>query len=134
MNTIWVRTAGLGIFILAIGSGCGGSSPTSPSTGGGGTAVSGATITIGSDGSVSPVQVTISVGQSVTFVNNDSRSHSMNSDPHPLHTDCPPLNAVSVIAPGQTRASDALTSARTCRYHDHNDPENAKLMGSVVIR
>ena len=31
------------------------------------------------------------VGQSVTFVNTDSRSHDMESDPHPAHTACPSI-------------------------------------------
>lgn len=125
----------LGLWTLTALPGCGGSStPTSPSTGsGGGTVTSGATITIGADGAVSPAQVTISVGQGVTFVNSDSRSHDMNSDPHPAHTDCPTIN-VGQLAPGQTRVTGALTTARTCGYHDHANPQNASLKGTVVSR
>src|SRR6476620_9182471 len=86
-----------------------GSSSTSP--GGGGTAVivrdggtggaSGATVTMTSNG-VSPASVTVAVGQTVTFVNNDSRSHEMASNPHPQHGSCPSLEAgLGVIAAGQ---------------------------------
>jgi len=42
---------------------------------------SGATITINSSGVVSPSTVTINNGESVTFVNNDTRQHEMASDP-----------------------------------------------------
>src|SRR6476661_3617216 len=52
----------------------------------------GATITITSAG-VNPSSVTVSAGQSVTFVNNDSRSHEIASDPHPQHGTCPGIEA-----------------------------------------
>jgi plastocyanin len=116
--------------------GCGGSSssPTSPSTGGGSAGPSGATITIGSNGAVSPSQVTINVGQSVTFVNNDTRLHDMASNPHPAHTECPPMNAAGALSPGQTKLTNAFTVARTCGFHDHNNPDSAGLQGSIIIR
>ena len=114
----------------------GGSSPNSPSpspnTGGPGP--SGATITIGANGAVSPSQVTIATGQSVTFVNNDSRPHEMHSDPHPVHTDCPPMNTVGVLSVGQTRTTNAFPTARTCGFHDHNNPDVAALTGRVIIQ
>lgn len=117
---------------------CGGSSstPTSPSTGGGGSSAgpSGATITIGSNGAVSPARVTISVGQSVTFINNDTRVRDMASNPHPAHTDCPAMDAAGSLSPGQTKLTNAFTTARTCGFHDHNDPANAALAGSIVIQ
>lgn len=135
MTSRWIGAAALGLSTIAAVAGCGGSSsPTSPSGGsGGGTVTSGATITIGADGAVSPAQVTISVGQSVTFVNSDSRSHDMDSDPHPVHTDCPTMN-VGPLVTGQTKATGALTTARTCGYHDHSNPQNASLKGTVIIR
>lgn len=120
--------------------GCGGgssSSPTSPSGGGSGSGSagpSGATITIGSNGAVSPATVTITVGQSVTFVNNDSRVHDMASNPHPAHTDCPAMNAAGNLTAGQTKLTNAFTTARTCGFHDHSNPDNASLMGTVIIQ
>lgn len=123
--------------VMMIG-GCGGSSPTGPSGGssgpGGTPGPSGATITIGANGAVSPAQVTIAVGQSVTFVNNNSRGHDMSSDPHPSHTDCPQVNAVGTLATGQTKLTNAFTTARTCGFHDHNQPENSSLQGRIVIQ
>lgn len=129
-------TAAAALLALAVScgdnGGSGGGSPTAPS--GGNPAPSGATITIGSNGAVSPAQVSISTGQSVTFVNNDSRSHEMASDPHPTHTNCPSINAVGVLAAGQTRLTNSFTSAGSCGFHDHNDPNNASLRGSITIR
>ncbi len=125
----------VGVVVLLGACGGGSDSPTSPSGGGGGGAgASGATITIGSNGAVSPAQVTINVGQSVTFVNSDSRLHDMTSNPHPSHTDCPPINAVGNLSPGQTKLTNAFTTARTCGFHDHGNPENTALQGSVTIR
>jgi plastocyanin len=120
-------------FVMAA---CGGSSsPTSPSTGGSSSpGASGATITIGSNGAASPAQVTISVGQSVTFVNNDSRPHEMASNPHPAHTDCPSTNALGTISAGQTKLTNAYTAARSCGFHDHLNPENSALQGTIVIQ
>ena len=97
---------------LAVMTACGGSSPDGPSGSSGGPGPSGATITIGSNGAVSPSRVTIGVGQSVTFVNNDSRVHDMASDPHPAHTDCPSMNAAGNLSPGQTKLTNAFTAAR----------------------
>ena len=83
---------------------------------------------------VSPQQVEIAVGGRVTFVNNDSQTHEMFSDPHPIHTDCPPMNDVGVLSPGQTKQTGVFTTARTCSYHDHGRPDNTSLQGWILIR
>ena len=113
------------------GSGGGSGNPGGPS--GGGPGPSGATITIGASG-VSPNAVTISVGQSVTFVNNSGTVHEMDSDPHPAHTDCPVINRVGTIGNGETKLTDAFTTARTCGFHDHTQPDTNSLMGTITIR
>jgi len=129
------RTAlAVGAVVLLGACGGGSDSPTSPSGGGGGTGASGATITIGSNGAVSPAQVSVNVGQSVTFVNNDTRLHDMTSNPHPSHTDCPPMNAVGNLSPGQTKITNAFTTARSCGFHDHNLPQDTGLQGTITIR
>ena len=125
---------------------CGGS-PSGPSggVGGGGGAAPvvgatsavgpiGATITIGGNAAVSPSQVTVAVGQSVTFVNNDSRAHQMQSDPHPSHTNCPSINNVALLSAGQSKSTLGFSGTGTCTYHDHNDPTNSALMGRIVIQ
>jgi len=104
--------------------------PTPPTTGNPTTA----TITIGADGRVTPSSVTIAQGGRVTFVNNHSRAHDMNSDPHPEHTDCPELGSVGFLSPGQSRTSGNLNTRRTCGFHDHNEPDTAALKGSIIIQ
>src|SRR5262245_65077030 len=75
---------------------------------------------------VCPTSLTVPRGTRVTFINNDTRAHEMNSDPHPEHTDCPELNLVGHLEPGQQRESGNLNIARRCGFHDHiNENNNA---------
>lgn len=110
----------------------GGGSPIAPS--GSGPGPSGATITIGANNTLSPSQVTISVGQSVTFVNSHSAPHEITSDPHPAHGNCPSINALGTIAAGQTRLTNSFGGTGTCGFHDHIDPDNASLKGTITVR
>jgi plastocyanin len=132
-----LATEAIAVAALVMIAACGGGSPTSPSNPGpvsGSPGPSGATITIGANGAVSPSQVHITTGQGVTFINNDTRAHDMSSDPHPAHTDCPQMNAVSSISPGQTKLTNAFPTARTCGFHDHLSPDIAALTGRIVIQ
>lgn len=124
---------------LAACGGGGGSTPTTPTPspgagGGGGPVTNTATVTIGSDGRVTPTTVTITAGGRVTFVNNHNQAHDMNSDPHPEHTDCPEIDQVGFLTPGQSRATGNLNVVRTCGFHDHNQPTNTGLLGRIVIQ
>ena len=103
-----------------------GTSPSTPPT-------ATTTITITSGG-VTPKNIVISRGSRVTFVNNDSRAHDMESDPHPEHTDCPEINSVGVLNAGQNRQTGNLNTARTCGFHDHIDFGNNNLKGSILIQ
>ena len=138
----------LGAYALVVGtlvamSACGGGSyPTSPGGGSsaavvrstGSVGAIGATITIGSNQAVSPSSVTVTTGQSVTFVNNDTRSHDMESDPHPAHTNCPSLTNVGLLQPGQSKSTFGFSNSGTCGYHDHNDFERSSLKGQIVVQ
>ena len=110
-----------------------GASPTSPTTPPS-DAVTGQTITI-SNNTASPKNIRATRGLQVTFINNDTVSHNMTSDPHPEHTDCPEINAVGVIAPGQTKRTDNMVTNRAvCGFHDHDAPNVAGLQGSITIQ
>jgi plastocyanin len=138
MTRTWIPI--LSSFALAATlAGCGGGSPSSPSgvtivVRDGGTGASAATITITSAGA-NPRSVTVPVGQAVTFVNNDSRAHEMASDPHPQHGSCPSMEAgLGTIAAGQTKVTHAFGNAGTCSFHDHTDPTNGSLQGTIIIQ
>jgi plastocyanin len=103
---------------------CGGSGPSSPS--------SNTTITITASG-VSPVEVHIAVGGHVTFFNNDSRPHAMSSDPVQIHTDCPSINDVGFLNPGQSGSTTALTVKRTCGFHDHTNENDPIFKGRIIV-
>ena len=107
---------------------CGGGSPSSPSNGT-------STITITAAG-VSATQLSVSAGTRVLFVNNDTRSHNMTSDPHPEHNDCPEINTVGLLQPNQSRETGNLVAIRTCGFHDHDDPPPGgnRWTGRITIR
>jgi len=121
--------------VVGLGAGCSGNAaaPTggggAPPPGGGG----GTSFTITSTG-VSPTRLTVPRGTQVRFVNNDTINHDMSSDPHPTHTDCVEINQVSFLTPGQSKETGALNTARTCGFHDHNQPSNNALRGEIVIQ
>jgi len=120
------RLACLGSLLLIAS--CGSGSPSSPSD-------AAATITLTSSG-VNTAQVTVPAGSRVRFVNNDARPHNMTSDPHPEHNDCPEINTVGLLAPGQSRETGNLNTVRTCGFHDHDDPPPGgnRWTGSITIR
>jgi plastocyanin len=120
----------VGLLVLTACGGGGGSTPTSPSTT---PPVTTNTITITAQGA-SPRNIQITAGTRVTFVNNDTRAHNMTSDPHPEHTTCPELNQIGLLTPGQTRESGNLNTARTCGFHDHDNPGTTSLTGTITIR
>ena len=128
------RVLSVGLVTLSLAS-CGGSttapSGTSGSAGGGGS--SGTTVTISPSG-VNPAQLTVPQGTRVLFTNGDTRTHEMTSDPHPEHDACVEINAVGFISPNQTKETGNLNTVRTCGFHDHNDPNNTKLWGRIVIQ
>jgi plastocyanin len=124
-----VRRASAACLLILVSS-CGGSSPSGPSGGSSAT-----TITITSAG-VSASQLNITQGTRVLFVNNDSRSHNMTSDPHPEHNDCTEINTVGLLQPGRSRETANLNTIRSCGFHDHDDPPpgGSRFAGRITIR
>ena len=119
--------------LAMVAAGCGSSSNTQPSPTACNTPSTSTTIVI-SGGAVCPQNITVARGSQVTMVNQDSVAHEMYSDPHPEHTDCPELNQIGHLEPGQSRASGNLNIARTCGFHDHLRPDVAALRGSITIQ
>jgi len=132
MTTQRILAAGAAGLLIAA---CGGSS-TSPSNvpaPGNTPSVMTNTVTITSAGA-SPRNIEIALGSRVLFVNDDTRSHNMTSDPHPAHDQCPDLNQVGFLSPGQRRETGNLVTARTCGFHDHDNPSQGTLTGQIVIK
>ena len=121
--------------VAAAAMSCGSSSgnSASPSPTGGDPPPTAATTIVIANNAVSPKTVTVPAGSQVTFVNNDSRPHEIFSNPHPEHTDCPEINQVGHLEPGQSRQTGNLNTIRTCGFHDHINFEITALQGSIVI-
>ena len=118
------------VFVVGLAAGCSqGDSTSSPSP------PTSATLTITIESNVaSPRNLVVPLGSQITFVNRDGSIHEMYSDPHPEHTDCPQFDSVGRLAPGQTRQTGNLVTARVCGFHDHLNPFVTTLTGSVRIQ
>ena len=117
--------AGAAVVMVACSSNSG--SPMSPSP-----TTAAATITVSATG-VSPKEVRIGVGQRVRFVNNDAVNRQINSDPFPLHDDCPPINEVGLLTPGQSKMTGALTLEGACRFHEHLTEGAEEFFGTILV-
>jgi hypothetical protein len=102
-----------------------GSSPSSPSE-------PEATVTIGSAG-VFPSEVRIKAWGRVRFVNNDTRPHVIVSDPVDIHSQCPPINRVGALQPGESRDTGTLNLTGTCGFHDHGNRQDPTLRGRILV-
>ena len=87
------------------------------------------TLTIDSTG-INPKTLAINASDTVTWVNNDTVNHQINSAPHPQHTDYLPLNSVGMLQPGDKK-SLVFPTPGTYKFHDHLNPS---LFGSVTVK
>ena len=80
-----------------------------------------------------PKEVRIDVRQQVRFVNQDSRAHQPQSNPHLAHTDCPAINSVGVLQPGESRMTGTFDVEKACGFHDHMNPDSPNLGGTIRV-
>lgn len=83
---------------------------------------------------MTPLELTIVVGQTVTFVNNDTRSHDVVGGADPARPECPEILQAGFLTPGQRRETGAFMTARTCEYHDHAMMGVPAFQGRIIIR
>jgi plastocyanin len=82
-----------------------------------------------------PKETELAVGGRARFENIDHRLHSIASNPLTTHADCPPINEVGVLVPGQSKVTGSLTEAKTCGYHDTaSEGSGQLLMGTITVR
>ena len=135
MNLIRVLSKGTPVLVVvalaAFAASCSKSSysPTEPMPGG--TGASAGAIMMTASG-VSPKTLTVGYGAKVTITNNDSAPHEFSSNPHPVHTDCPEINA-PVLTMGQSFTATMAGRAETCGFHDHLNPTNAVFQGTILV-
>jgi plastocyanin len=73
--------------------------------------------------------IIIDSGTTVTWVNQDDVGHTVNSDPHPGHSNYPPLNS-SLLSRGDTFS---LTFDEPGLYTYHCSPYYSTMKGSVLV-
>ena len=136
MHTLRMFVGGTAIAAaIAIVAACGSSSSSSSTSPSGScTPSSSPTTFVIMNNTVCPTSITVTRGTQVTFSNQDIVIHEMDSDPHPEHNDCPELNQVDFLNPGQSRQSGNLNTARTCGFHDHQNPDRASMKGTIRIQ
>lgn len=86
------------------------------------------TITLTSAG-FSPGTLTIKAGDTVTWVNKSGTDATINSSPHPVHTDYPPLNLGAF--PNGGILTLAFPKAGIYKYHNHLNPSE---VGNIVVQ
>ena len=77
----------------------------------------------------SPAEVRIKAGDTVKFINKDTKKRWPASGPHPQHTTCPGFDAKPGINPGESY-SFTFTEVKTCPMHDHLDPTQ---FGKIIV-
>ena len=73
--------------------------------------------------------IIIDSGTTFTWVNQDDVGHTVNSDPHPGHSNYPPLNS-SLLSKGDTFS---LTFDEPGLYTYHCSPHYSTMKGSVLV-
>ena len=119
---------------MALAIGCGSSSSGSTTPSGTCTPSSSANTLVIQNNTICPQALTVARGSQITVLNSDSRTHEMDSDPHPEHTDCPELNQIGFLNTGQSRQSGNLNTARKCGMHDHSAPDITSLRATITIQ
>lgn len=129
-------SAGVILLLLACGSGSGlPSAVTAPSpvpAPAPSAPAASATVTITSKG-VSPAEVTVALGGAVTFINTDAQPHDLAGGLDPQHPDCPEIDAVGFLSPGQQRTTRPFLVARTCAFHDHSFHADT-MNGRIIVQ
>jgi plastocyanin len=117
--------------IASLTASCGSGTPTSPVPSGASHVVI-ATVMLESTGP-SPREITIGVGETVSFMNHDEVPYTVAGGAGPSQPACSEVNAVGVLGPYEIRRTAPFATAKTCDYHV---PRGSAILfsGRIVIR
>jgi hypothetical protein len=91
------------------------------------------TVTISTSG-FSPLEITVPIGARVTFVNADRIPRDILSGPDHTSRECPEVDVIGFLLPGQRRDTAAFDEPKTCRFHEHASVGNPAYLGRIVVR
>lgn len=131
-NIYYACAASIVAASVAIGCGGGGGGAATPTTPGTNLQDTiGATIRINANGLV-PADVSILPGQRVRFINDDTRPHQIQTNPHLFHTDCP-ANNIAILNPGQSVETGQFVESKGCGFHNHLLPDQQTYWGVIRV-
>lgn len=125
-STLWIGSGTIVVGIAVSMTACE-SNPTSPSG-----STSTPTVTVTANG-ISPQRVSIPINGRVRFVNNDTVNRPINSNPFPTHTDCPPINQVDLLTPGQSKMTGPLSLQGARGFHEHLSESDPDFISVILI-
>ncbi len=126
------RVGAIAATILAsMAASCGSTTPTSPPASGVvHTALS--TVMLESTGP-NPREITIAVGESVSFMNHDAVPHTVAGGASQGQPACSEINAVGVLGPAEIRPTAPFLMPKACDYHIPRG-QTVLFSGRIVVR
>lgn len=83
---------------------------------------------------LSPLEVTIAVGGTVTFLNSDRFGHEIWGGLDHNSRDCPEVEEAGFLTPNQRRDTAVFTTPKVCRFHDHTNIGNPAYQGRIIVQ
>ena len=87
------------------------------------------------DGVFIPKNLTITVGDTIRWINNDTKLRWPSADPHPTHSALPEFDPLADLAPGESY-SLTFTEIGVVPYHDHTQAiidDVATITGTIIV-
>lgn len=87
------------------------------------------------DGAFVPKNLTITVGDTIRWINNDTKLRWPSADPHPTHSALPEFDPLADLAPGESY-SLTFTEVGVVPYHDHTQAiidDVATITGTIIV-
>lgn len=78
-----------------------------------------------------PLSLTIHVGDTITFINNDNELHWPGADPHPTHSSLPAFDALGGLSKGQSY-SHTFRKPGSYGHHEHL-LDNPPQLGIITV-
>jgi hypothetical protein len=87
------------------------------------------------EGHAVPEELTIAVGERVSFMNHDRPPYTIAARREPSGSgfNCSEIDAVGVLPSGETRPTEPFTNPKTCEFHASRETA-APVTGRIIVR